>query len=125
MIRQPALSGWLLAASAVLHVGRRPVEQCTHLWFTSLCFLALHRGVHAKCNFPLPEEEAFQAQLLASQQETWPGGQASPPAAPQPAASSQAALSQAVSIPCNDTHPIQPRSAVQVSNRRWCTVACR
>lgn len=73
------------------------------------------RGVHAKCNFPLPEEEAFQAQLLASQQESWQGGQASPPAAPPPLAPSQAAFSEAVSIPCNEAHSVQPRSAVQVS----------
>ena len=71
------------------------------------------RGVHAKCNFPLPEEEAFQAQLLASQQEQWQSGQASPPAAPRPA--THAAFSEAVCIPSSEVHISQPRATTQVT----------
>ena len=71
------------------------------------------RGVHAKCNFPLPEEEAFQAQLLASQQEQWQSGQASPPAAPRP--TTHAAFSEAVCIPSSEVHVSQPRATTQVT----------
>jgi hypothetical protein len=76
--------------------------------------------VHAKCNFPLPEEEAYQAQLLASQQEHWQGGQASPTAAAAPAAaaprggsgSHAAAFSEAVCIPSGEPAS-QPRPQMQ------------
>lgn len=70
------------------------------------------RGVHAKCNFPLPEEEAFQAQLLASQHDVWQGSQ---PAATAtvPQASSHAAFSEAVCIPCGEQHATQERATVQ------------
>lgn len=82
------------------------------------------RGVHAKCNFPLPEEEAFQAQLLAAaQQESWQGGQASPTAAPSQGGSSHAAFSEAVCIPCGEPHTSQPRSAVQASVGLLCHAA--
>ena len=74
--------------------------------------------MHAKCNFPLPEEEAYQAQLLASQQEHWQGGQASPTAAPAAAAprggsgSHAAAFSEAVCIPSGEPAS-QPRPQMQ------------
>lgn len=109
---------------------------CGRAWQRACCFCTLHaapsslapgcpgvpcRGVHAKCNFPLPEEEAFQAQLLASQQETWQGGQGSPTAAaPQASAQvafsnqpqqAQAAFSEAVCIPCGEPHASQLRAA--------------
>ncbi|KAL4439658.1 hypothetical protein ABPG75_002659 [Micractinium tetrahymenae] len=69
------------------------------------------RGVHAKCNFPLPEEEAYQAQVQASQHESWQQGQVSPTVQALPA-SSHAAFSEAVSIPCgaSEQHVNQPRS---------------
>lgn len=72
------------------------------------------RGVHAKCNFPLPEEEAYQAQLQASQQESWQHGQASPTSQVVPAAS-HAAFSEAVCIPggASEQHAHQPQSVVQ------------
>ncbi|KAL4450597.1 hypothetical protein ABPG77_000953 [Micractinium sp. CCAP 211/92] len=72
------------------------------------------RGVHAKCNFPLPEEEAYQAQLQASQQESWQPGQASPSSHAVPA-SSHAAFSEAVCIPggTSEQHAHQPQSVVQ------------
>lgn len=77
--------------------------------------LRLCRGVHAKCNFPLPEEEAYQAQLQASQQESWQHGQASPTSQVVPAAS-HAAFSEAVCIPggASEQHAHQPQSVVQV-----------
>ncbi|KAL4854083.1 H/ACA ribonucleoprotein complex subunit 4 [Chlorella vulgaris] len=73
---------------------------------------AARAGVHAKCNFPLPEEEAFQAQLLASQHDVWQGSQ---PAATAtvPQASSHAAFSEAVCIPCGEQHATQERATVQ------------
>ncbi|PSC74389.1 ethylene-responsive transcription factor RAP2-12-like isoform X2 [Micractinium conductrix] len=89
------------------------------------------RGVHAKCNFPLPEEEAYQAQLVASQQETWQRSNDAPPPAPTPPVSAQAApaphpashasLSEAVCIPQGgEQHTSQLRSATQgVQGPEW------
>lgn len=78
--------------------------------------------MHAKCNFPLPEEEAYQAQLQASQQESWQPGQASPSSHAVPA-SSHAAFSEAVCIPggTSEQHAHQPQSVVQVGEGSACT----
>jgi hypothetical protein len=68
------------------------------------------RGVHAKCNFPLPEEETFQSEFRASQQAMLPG-QASPPAPREPATST---FTEAVCIPSGESQAAAPAPAVQV-----------